>query len=123
MVRRTSILAILPLLALMAVPSLVMALTPEEAARKVAETYGVEVLRVREVEDGGRRLYAVTVMLPGGNRNDAFQVGTLMVDADTGEPVPRLRHRASGYELPPPPTGSVPEPTADRLRERTFGRQ
>ena len=122
MVRGTAIRALFGLLVLVAVPSTARALTAEEAARKVAETYGVEVLRVREVEEDGRRLYLLTVMLPGGDRNDAFQVGTLTVDADTGEPVPRLRHRPDGYELPPPPAGTAPEPTADRLRERTFGR-
>ncbi len=110
-------------LALLLAPSPVAALTPEEAASRIAETYGVEVLRVRELEENGRDLFAITVMLPGGDRNDAFQVGVLLVDAETGEPVSRLRHRAAGYELPPPPTGTVPEPTADRLRERTFGRQ
>ncbi len=123
MARRISLLVALGLAAGTVWSGVARALAPEEVAARIASTYGVEVLRVREVEGNGRRLFAVTVMLPGGDRNDAFQVGTLLVDAETGEPVPRLRHRPSGYELPPAPAGEIPEPTADRLRERTFGKQ
>ncbi len=122
MLRKAPLMVLLWLASVLA-SSPATALTPHEVARRLAETYGVDVLRVRELEEDGRRLYAVTVMLPGGNRNDAFQVGTLLLDAETGEPVPRFGHGPSGHELPPPVKGSVPEPTGDQIRERTFGRQ
>ncbi len=122
MPRRAPLMVLLWIVAMLgATPA--RGLTPQEVARRLAETYGVDVLRVRELEENGRRLYAITVMLPGGNRNDAFQVGTLLVDAESGEPVPRFGHGPSGYELPPPVKGSAPEPTADRIRERTFERE
>ncbi len=122
MLRKASLLVLLWLAAVLGA-SPAKALTPEEVKRRLAETYGVEVLRVRELEENGRRLYAVTVMLPGGNRNNAFQVGTLLVDAETGEPVPRFGHGPRAHELLPPVRGTVPEPTADQIRERTFERQ
>ncbi|GBD41375.1 hypothetical protein HRbin39_00756 [bacterium HR39] len=98
----------------------VAALTPEQAAERVAERYGVEVLRVRELRIDHRRIYALTVVQPGGDRNGAFQIGELWVDSETGEPVPRLLHRAEGYELPPPRVSGIPEPTARELREWSF---
>ena len=111
MVRGTAIRALVGLLVLVAAPSMAMALTPEEAARKVAETYGVEVLRVREVEEDGRRLYLLTVMLPGGDRNDAFQVGTLTVDADTagGEGAGAHRRPPEGANIREALTGTRPD--------------
>ncbi|MDJ0946518.1 MAG: hypothetical protein QNJ30_23965 [Kiloniellales bacterium] len=79
-----------------------LALTQQEAERKVAEAFGVEVLskHTRAGEIDGRAVWFLTVMNPGGTFNDAFQVNTLAVDQETGELVPAFRHRASGYELP-----------------------
>ncbi len=79
-----------------------LALTQEEAERKVAEAFGVEVLskHTRAGEIDGRAVWFLTVMNPGGTFNDAFQVNTLAVDQETGELVPAFRHRASGYDLP-----------------------
>ncbi len=83
-------------------PGPAAALSQEEAERKVAEDFGVEVLakhtRAGEIE--GRAVWFLTVMNPGGTFNDAFQVNTLAVDQETGELVPAFRHRASGYDLP-----------------------
>ena len=72
----------------------------DEVKKAIAARFGVEVLRVQPVDDDGRPSYLVTVMSPGGNRNDAFQVNRILVDAATGEPVSQFRHRTSGYELP-----------------------
>ncbi len=86
----------------LALPGPAAALSQEEAERKVAEDFGVEVLakltRAGEIE--GRAVWFLTVMNPGGTFNDAFQVNTLAVDQETGELVPAFRHRASGYDLP-----------------------
>lgn len=79
------------------------ALTAEQVARQIAETYKVRVLKVAPLEFGGRAAFRVTVMKPGGNSNDAFRVTTIAVDAETGKLIPQFRHRASGYDLPAAP--------------------
>ena len=76
------------------------ALSPEKAGEAVAQQYGVQVLRVRPVEVDGTSAYAVVVMNPAGNFNEAFRVTTLIVDPATGRLVPQFRHRAAGYDLP-----------------------
>ncbi len=112
---------ILAMLALLTTTAGALALTPAEIERRLVAAAGVEVLAIRETTVDGRRVYVVTVMFPGGDRNGAFQVGELWLDAETGEPVPRLRHRAEGYELPPPRLGEPREPAPDDLRTWTFG--
>ncbi len=85
-------------LALMLRPGAAAALTKEEAERKVAETYGVEVIakKTRAGEIDGRPVWFLTVMNPGGDFNAAFQVTTLAVDRDSGELVPAFRHLPTG---------------------------
>ncbi len=75
-------------------------LSAAEVAQQIAQTYPVKVLSVRNIEVDGRTAYAVTVMTKGGDFDDAFQVNTILVDADTGKPIPVFRHRESGYILP-----------------------
>ncbi len=74
-------------------------LSPAQVEQQIARTYPVKVLRVREIEFDGRTVYAVTVMTKGGDFDGAFQVNTIIVDADTGKPIPVFRHRDSGYDL------------------------
>jgi len=70
----------------------------DEVKRQIEKDYGVTVLRVREgTREDGSPTYAVTVMNPGGDRNSAFEVNTLEVDARTGALVPQFRHAADGY--------------------------
>jgi hypothetical protein len=88
-----------------AVPGAAAAVTDEAAAKQVAETYNVEVLRVRAGTLDGRKVWLVTVMQPGGNSNGAFQVHVLAVDVESGALVPSFRHHADGYTLPPPQPG------------------
>ena len=82
------------------------ALTKQEAERRLAETFGVEVIekRTRSGEIEGRAVWFMTVMNPGGDFNAAFKVTTLAVDQETGELVPAFRHKPSGYELPGAPS-------------------
>lgn len=82
------------------------ALSQQEAERKIAETYGVEVIekRTRAGEIEGRAVWFMTVMNPGGDFNAAFKVTTLAVDQETGALVPAFRHKPSGYELPGAPS-------------------
>ena len=97
------------------------AIDKDEAARRIAETYDVEILKVEEGEVAGQAVWMVTVMKGGGNRNDAFQVSTLAVDRDSGELVPSFRHRASGYDLPPSPGGGDTETLRpDAMRSGTW---
>ncbi len=84
----------------------------QQAAAKIAETYDVRVLRVREGEIGGTAVWLVTVMKGGGARNDAYQVTTLAVDRETGDLVPAFRHQPSGYDLP----GALPRGDKAGLR-------
>lgn len=70
----------------------------DEVKRLIETEFGVTVLRVRPTErEDGSPAYAVTVMNPGGDRNSAFVVSTLEVDARTGALIPQFRHAADGY--------------------------
>ena len=75
-------------------------LSAAQVGQQIAQTYPVQVLRVRDLEFDGRTVYAVTVMTKGGDFDGAFQVNTIIVDAETGKPIPVFRHRDSGYILP-----------------------
>ena len=75
------------------------AMSEAEASRMIAETYGVQVLRVRAERRGEDWVWLVTVMNPPGDFNEAFQVNTLAVDQETGALIPAFRHRPSGYDL------------------------
>ena len=102
-------------------PASAQRLTAQAAAQRVAETYGVEALRVRTMRmEDGRRAYAVTVMAPGGDINGAFQVTTLLVDAQTGELIPQYRQTPTGHEISDAPS-NVPPTEADgpALRRRS----
>ncbi len=86
-------------------------MSKEEVAKAVGEAYGVTVLRVVAGEDDGRAVYLVTFMSPGGNFNEAFQVNTIAVDAETGKKVSQFRHGPSGHRLPArPPTAPTGRP-------------
>ena len=74
------------------------AMSADEVAAAIAEAYGVTVLRVVPATDDGRSVFRLTIMNPGGDFDEAFQVNTLLVDAETGKLVSGFRHRASGYE-------------------------
>ncbi len=70
----------------------------EAVGTAIAALYGVEVLRVVPAEsDEGGAAYRVTFMNPGGDFNEAFQVNTILVDAETGAPITQFRHLPSGY--------------------------
>ncbi len=72
----------------------------EDQVRTVIERdYGVQVLRVSPGTADGRNVFMVTVMNPSGDFNEAFQVNTLVVDAETGRLVPQFRHLPSGQSF------------------------
>ena len=83
----------------------------QEAARQIEAEFGVKALKSRTVNVDGRAAFEVTVMNPGGDFNEAFQVNRLVVDAATGRLISGFRHRAAGYRLPDPdPGGTLPTP-------------
>ncbi len=71
-------------------------MTGKEVAKKIAAGYGVRVLKVRRSQIDGRAVFLVTVMNPGGDFDEAFQITTLAVDVTTGKLVSGYRHRSSG---------------------------
>jgi hypothetical protein len=85
------------------------AMMPDEVSRKITQQFGAKVLRVIGGEVDGKRVFNVTVMVPGGNSNDAFRVDTLTVDADTGQLLRAFRHLPAGYAL-----AGEPSPDANR---------
>jgi hypothetical protein len=101
--RRLALAIVGALLIGLAAPDARASVTSEEAAAKVAEQYAVQVLRVRAAVVDAIPVWLVTVMNPGGDRNDAFQVTTLAVDQESGNLIPAFRHGSSGYELPAAP--------------------
>ncbi len=101
--------AILP-----AAPALA-AMSADQVAAAITEAYGVSVLKVVAAEDEGRTVYRVTIMNPGGDFDEAFQVNTLLVDADTGKLVSGFRHRASGYDANPAASFDVNRHAPDSL--------
>jgi hypothetical protein len=94
----------------------------EEIRAIVREGLGVEILRVDVVEHDGQPAYAVTVMNPPGNRNDAFRVATLLFDGATGSllgqesPAPR----AIAPDLSTAQTPSGFESGGPEIRRRTY---
>jgi hypothetical protein len=86
-------------------------MSADEIRNKVAADYGVTVLKITPVESVSGTRYAVTVMAPGGNRNHAFQVNTIVVDSETGKPVILYGH-----------TGGQQQSAAPSISHRTHPR-
>lgn len=118
--RRSELAALTLVTLLWAAPA--VALTAEEAARRIAEESGATVLRVEPLDVRGRSVYQLTVMMPPDAGNAAFQIGTLWVDAETGQLVPRLFHEPDGWTAPPP-SMSAPEPAGAVVRRESLSRE
>ncbi len=97
------------------------AISKAEAKAKIEKMFRVEVLKIREIISNGRPAYAVTVMNPGGDFNEAFQVNTIVIDRETGQLVPQFRHRGAGYSLSDTLDRNVGEDFGPRTR-RMLGR-
>ena len=82
----------------------IAAMTANQVKAKIAKDFGVKVLKVRPGKTDGRKVFVVTVMNPGGDFNEAFQVSTIVVDVETGKLVSGFRHRASGLDANQAPT-------------------
>lgn len=86
------------------------ALSADQVKRQVETRYGVTVLRVKPMTEFGRSAYAVTIMNPGGAFNEAFQVNTLVIDAETGRPIIQYRQGPGGLHPAAPPVSSRSRP-------------
>ena len=75
-------------------------------AERIAKTYGVTVLKVSNAEQDGSQVLVVTVMNPGGNYNEAFQVTNLVVDRQTGRLISQFRHTPTGHRHAGPILGA-----------------
>jgi hypothetical protein len=97
-------------------------LSEEEVRSLLRDNLGVEVLRVEVVEHDGGPAYAVTVMTPPGNRNNALMVATLLVDGATGALLGERSSapRAVAPDLPTATHNSVPESGGLEIRRRTL---
>lgn len=78
-------------------------LSEEQIRQQLEEDYGVTVLRMKKIVDDGKPVFAVTLMSPGGNFNEAFQVNTVAVDPETGKLVSQYRARTNGIQHAAPP--------------------
>ena len=96
-------------LALGAAPA-AAAMSADQVKRQVETRYGVAVLRIKPVTEQGRSAYAVTIMNRGGAFNEAFQVNTLVIDADTGRPIIQYRQGPRGLQPAAPPVSSRTRP-------------
>lgn len=67
------------------------AMTADQIKKQVESVSGGKVLKIEPREVGTLKAYAVTIMNPGGNTNSAFQVYTVIVDAENGTIVPEHR--------------------------------
>ena len=85
--RGVSVLLIAGAFALGAVPAKA-AMTEAQVKSLVENQTGGKILKVNPVTVSGQPAFAVKVMNPGGNDNDAFQVYTVVIDAGSGTVLP-----------------------------------
>ena len=95
------VLALTAWLAQLAVPSSAKAaMTQSQVAAATEKSYDVRVLKIYADKENGKNVFRVKVMYNGGDWNTAFQVNTIVIDAETGERVAQFKHQSSGRSLP-----------------------
>ena len=95
------VLALTAWLAQLAVPSSAnAAMTQSQVAAATEKSYDVRVLKIYADKENGKSVFRVKVMYNGGDWNTAFQVNTIVIDAETGERVAQFKHQSSGRSLP-----------------------
>lgn len=96
--------------------------SPADIAAGIEQSRGVKVLKLQETRVDGRVAYIVSVMNLGANSNAAFQVERILVDAETGAPIPTYRHGPTGWSEDAGPDYSPPhEGGGPAMRRMTFG--
>lgn len=97
--------------------------TAQKLTQQIAQRYGVQVLHADRELIGGKPVYRMVVMNPGGDFNEAYAVHTLVVDASTGTLVSQFEHMPSGYELASPPDRMPRDDgSGDAIRRETFAK-
>lgn len=94
--------------------------TADEASARIAAEFKVDVLRVKSDQIEGAAVWLITVMTPGGDSNDAFQINVLAVDKITGDLVPAFRHSVNGVKPDGGAASSRSDVNPDVLRSRTW---
>jgi len=95
------VLALTAWLAQLAVPSSAeAAMTQSQVAAATEKSYDVRVLKIYADKENGKSVFRVKVMYHGGDWNTAFQVNTIVIDAETGERVAQFKHQSSSRSLP-----------------------
>ena len=95
------VLALTAWLAQLAVPSSAnAAMTQSQITAAIEKSYDVRVLKIYADKENGKSVFRVKVMYNGGDWNTAFQVNTIVIDAETGERVAQFKHQSSGRSLP-----------------------
>ena len=95
------VVALTAWLAQLAVPSSAnAAMTQSQVAAATEKSYDVRVLKIHADKENGKSVFRVKVMYNGGDWNTAFQVNTIVIDAETGERVAQFKHQSSGRSLP-----------------------
>ena len=95
------VLALTAWLAQLAVPSSAKAaMTQSQITAAIEKSYDVRVLKIYADKENGTSVFRVKVMYNGGDWNTAFQVNTIVIDAETGERVAQFKHQSSGRSLP-----------------------
>lgn len=121
-------LAIVPILAQAAQPrrpasSVAVDRTAQKLMQQIAQRYGVQVLRADHELIGGKSVYRLVVMNPGGDFNEAYAVHTLMVEVSTGALISQFEHLPSGYKLASPPDRTPRDDgSGDTIRRETFSK-
>lgn len=96
---------------ILAVPTAASAaMNKDQVAQKIEKEFKVKVLRVEPMTEDGKPIFAVTVMSAGGNWNHAFQVNTIAVDAETGQPVVQFGQFGGWLRKPAPFVGERTAP-------------
>lgn len=78
-------------------------ISQDQVTQQLENTYGVKVLRIQPIENRKKAAYAVTMMNPAGNVNEADQVNTIVVDRETGKPLSQYFEEPNGVHLAAPP--------------------
>jgi len=104
-IQRLALIACLSTLALLSLwPHLASAqVTQDQVKRQLQEAYGVSILRIQIIENRGKSAFAVTMMNPPGNFNEAYQVSTIVIDRKTGKPMSQYFEETNGVHLAAPP--------------------
>ena len=96
--------------------------SPEGIAAEIEKSRGVKVLKLQPTQVDGRMAYIVSVMNAGGDTNSAFQVERILIDAETGAPIPTYRHGPTGFaQAVGPEFKPTHEGDGTAMRRLTFG--